>query len=291
MAYCDACNDLMQNASEFVLNGITDKICESLTKNEGLNPDLPTLHTNCEDLKKVVDCLVGAFGEKIKGADPCDWKKYVGDLVDNLYITLKAMGCSDCGQWLAIDDLYRRVDELRVMLEALLGARYLRLTKDVDYELAFFNGFEGAIVNDIYVGVIAMGDRVQLRMSSGPTDDYLLKNLALINVDMAHSSPIASVPKARIYGIKFKGDYAYLNDYIYVPGQSHSTGIWNVRPTSLRASWQATIWEYPDTQGFKILTGISSYADGYNTQFSIYGDNSIHSGGINHSIDAVLVKP
>lgn len=277
---CASCNNLRQYAPDVVVNGITEKVCESLRMNEGLNGDLEELHTNCEDIKDLVDCLLGQYLESVPAMDNCDWKKALEGALANLITTLEAMGCSDCGQW----------DEIKAIQDGLAG-QYTRLIKGTDYDITWFNGFNSeGTTGDIYVGIIVSGNRAQLRMSSGPAENLRLRNARLIDVDLAHHLPIDESPKSRIYGIKFKGEYAYLNDYTYIPGSVHSTGIWNIRPASLRAAWQATMWEYPDAQGYKVIVGIASYADGYNDQFSVFGDDSIYMNAGNHLIDATLLK-
>lgn len=99
---CSACNDLREYAPEFVVNGVTDNVCESLQANTGLNPNLDTKHTDCEDLHDVNDCLVGNMDDEVEEFEVCDWKDFMHQFIPNLYETLKAMICAICGLWKAI---------------------------------------------------------------------------------------------------------------------------------------------------------------------------------------------
>lgn len=96
---CEACSNLRENAPDFVANGVTDSICESLKNDTGLNPNAVSLHTDCEDLHDANDCLVGSLDSKIEAHEVCDWKTFMHKLVPNLYELIKAIICSICGLW------------------------------------------------------------------------------------------------------------------------------------------------------------------------------------------------
>ena len=92
---CTACNDLREYAPDFVLNGVNDDTCCHLYKNEGLSG--ADDHTNFDDLHDVNDCLIGNMQDELDAFDVCEWKDYMNELVGNMYETLKAMICSQCG--------------------------------------------------------------------------------------------------------------------------------------------------------------------------------------------------
>lgn len=96
---CGSCNDLRSYAPSFVQNGVTNAICTSLENDTGLNPNLTTLHTDCEDLKDVNDCLVGRMDGELEAYETCDWKTFMHKFIPNLYETIKAGICSICGLW------------------------------------------------------------------------------------------------------------------------------------------------------------------------------------------------
>lgn len=79
MTDCQACEELKTTSPEFVLHGITDKECKSLQKNTGLNPKLPVLHNNCQDLNNMNDCLLGYLGEELTAVNMCDIKDFIQD--------------------------------------------------------------------------------------------------------------------------------------------------------------------------------------------------------------------
>lgn len=103
---CESCDNLRENAPEYVINGTTSAICTSLQNDTGLNPNLSTLHTNAEDLHDINDCTIGRMAQEIEGYDVCDWKEFMQKYVPNNYELLKAMICSEDGQWQNIHDLW-----------------------------------------------------------------------------------------------------------------------------------------------------------------------------------------
>ncbi|PZL69934.1 hypothetical protein CI088_16940 [Enterococcus plantarum] len=110
--YCAACDNLKEYAANFIINGITEKECNSLKKDTGLNPNLDVLHTNCEDLNDLNDCLIGALKDTLADQNVCDWKAFMDQLMTNLQLMNKAMVCSDCGQWLKTHELETSINKL-----------------------------------------------------------------------------------------------------------------------------------------------------------------------------------
>ena len=96
---CASCSELRENAPDFIANGVTETIAESLANNTGLNPNLDVLHDDCTDLDLANDCLIGFMPKEIEGYDNCDWKDFSKKFLGNLYELLKAMIASECGQW------------------------------------------------------------------------------------------------------------------------------------------------------------------------------------------------
>ncbi|WP_086350257.1 hypothetical protein [Candidatus Enterococcus clewellii] len=123
--HCEACENLKEYAANFIINGITDRECNSLQKDTGLNPKLPVLHNNCEDLNDLNDCLLGALGDTLAEYDVCDWKEFMSKLMTNLQLLNKAMICSECGQWVKIHELEDSINKLwekMAKVEAALDA-------------------------------------------------------------------------------------------------------------------------------------------------------------------------
>ena len=293
---CEACDDLRKDAPDLLLNGITDKICENLMKNRGLNPNLSALHNNCEDIKKMIDCFIGGHRDALKAADPCDWKKFIDVMLRNLYVTLEAMGCGDCGQWLEIDkiwaeikNIYDAIQDLYDLIEAISGAgNSKRLQKGVDYDIKLYNNFYNT---DMDLSVRITNTKTQAIIRVGNLSGDPLKHDRLVDIKMLHTDPIMDVPASWMYGIVFKGAYAHLNAYDFRADTSSSNGIWNIRPKTLRASWQGGLGTATDINGYKIFTYLGGYADGYNDQFTVYGDNTMYSPHINNTVYITLVKP
>lgn len=94
---CDACSKLQEDAAEFVQNGVTTSICNSLKNNTGFNTSSD--NDNCTDLDYANDCLIGNMEDALEAYDVCSWKKFMKDFIHNLWNVLKAMICSMCGLW------------------------------------------------------------------------------------------------------------------------------------------------------------------------------------------------
>lgn len=99
---CGACQELRENAPEFVENGVTSTVCTSLQNDTGLNPNLTVTHTDAEDLHTANDCLIGQMDAQLEAFDTCDWKKFMHRFIPNVYEMLKAIICSLKGIWLKI---------------------------------------------------------------------------------------------------------------------------------------------------------------------------------------------
>ena len=118
---CNACSDLAEYASSFVVNGVTSTVATSLRNDTGLNPNLSSLHKNCPDLLDVNDCLVGKMAGDVEAYDVCEWKEYMHDLVDNLYETNKAIINSGCGAWSNIHDIEDSIEGLCELIDNVMS--------------------------------------------------------------------------------------------------------------------------------------------------------------------------
>lgn len=97
---CDACSDLQENSPEFVLNGVTDNVYNSIINDTGFNT--ASGHNDCTDLNNANDCLIGNMEEEVDSYDVCGWKEFMPDFIHNLWTTLKAIIAAICGMWTRI---------------------------------------------------------------------------------------------------------------------------------------------------------------------------------------------
>ena len=116
---CNACEDLREYAPDFVQNGVTDTVCNSMKNDTGINPTATVTHNDCEDLNTANDCLVGRMDGELEAYDQCEWKKFMHKLLPNLYTLLKLMICAICGIWVNIHDLWHQIDLLWAEINAL----------------------------------------------------------------------------------------------------------------------------------------------------------------------------
>ncbi len=114
---CGACNDLREYAPHFVQNGITSTECNSLKNDTGLNPSLTTLHTDCDDLNDVNDCLVGRMDGDLEAYETCDWKKFMHKFIPNVYETIKGIICALCGAWAKLHDHDDQLEDLCIKID------------------------------------------------------------------------------------------------------------------------------------------------------------------------------
>lgn len=113
---CDACSNLREYNANFIMNGVTDDIAASLANNTGLNACLTDLHTDCEDLNDVNDCLIGHMDDDVDNYEVCDWKSLAHNFFPNLYETLKAMIASICGLWTNMSDILEKISKINTYI-------------------------------------------------------------------------------------------------------------------------------------------------------------------------------
>lgn len=98
---CSACEQLRQDAPNFVVNGMGDTEVASLKNNTGLNPS--SGNDDCEDLNNMNDCLVKNMETEIDSYNVCSWKDYMKALVGNLWTMFKGVISAICGLWTKVD--------------------------------------------------------------------------------------------------------------------------------------------------------------------------------------------
>ena len=206
---CGACNDLREYAPDFVQNGVTNKICNSLANDTGLNPNLTTLHTDCEDLKDVNDCLVGRMDGEIEAYEVCDWKKYMHKFIPNLYETIKAGICSICGLW-------KNIHKHECEIEYLYSGATFRFNEETSGDayavagkgVSFLNIDATATSANLYLVYIAGG----LMLGGG---SYLF-----YNTDFTDAAPCGNFDLETTYSISSarKGNTAWLQTGLPLTG-------------------------------------------------------------------------
>lgn len=94
---CTACQELREDAPEFVTNGVTDTVCKSLHKDTGL--DSSNGNDDETDLHTANDCLIGRMRDEINSYDLCDWKDFMRKYIGNDYEVNKGIICALGGLW------------------------------------------------------------------------------------------------------------------------------------------------------------------------------------------------
>lgn len=94
---CSACSELQEDSANFVQNGVTTQVCNSLKNNTGFNPS--SGHNDCTDLDDANDCLIGNMEDEVDAYDVCGWKEFMPKFIHNLWNVIKAIICAICGLW------------------------------------------------------------------------------------------------------------------------------------------------------------------------------------------------
>lgn len=100
---CTSCQDLREDAPEFVTNGVTSAVCSSLANDTGL--DKTNGNNDATDLHNANDCLIGRMLDEIDAYDVCDWKEFMRRYIRNEYEENKAIICALGGLWSLIHKL------------------------------------------------------------------------------------------------------------------------------------------------------------------------------------------
>ena len=63
------------------------------------------------------DCLIGAEVDEAEITEVCNWREYMGGLVQNIWTMNKALICAICGLWDNVVELIERVTEVEKLAE------------------------------------------------------------------------------------------------------------------------------------------------------------------------------
>lgn len=297
MAYCDSCDTLKNLSATFWQNGVTTAVCNSLKNNTGLNANLSTPHTNCEDFEYMIDCMIGGITEQLDAYDACDIKDWIRMAMSNLYTLEKAYNCSLCGLW-------QRLEDLEEVVNSLLRQNYQDLVYGTDYTMRWFSDWYSN-AGHVSVRAIETPATLAVRVIGSSGEGTRPRHDNLKSLELRHTSPISDRPRSRMFGIRFLGNYAKYNSiasggrYDFVTYSSGGTGIWNAYNTAgfpFGGSHMGVVslaQNYTDENNatWTMMGNAVSYADGYNLQFTTaagYPDGC-YLPSINMSIDATFI--
>lgn len=153
---CSACEELRQTAPDFVVNGLSDDACTSLSNGTGLNPS--NENDNCTDLDNINDCLIGNMATEVEAYDVCDWKEFMKNFIPNLWTTHKALICAICGVWKHIRKLWCTIDHITEGASFTFGENTEGVEskivpgKGVDFSIRSADDQHGADIAITYIG-------------------------------------------------------------------------------------------------------------------------------------------
>ncbi|WP_406834442.1 hypothetical protein ABLU29_09550 [Lactococcus lactis] len=121
-------NDIRNGDENFCFSEITDKICENLQNDEGINPSVSHSNTDCDDLSSLNDLATGSLHNSLMTLNICDvdaYKCWLDSLLSWFWNLFKAIICAICGLWCHVRDLYKndniQQQEIECLSEALIA--------------------------------------------------------------------------------------------------------------------------------------------------------------------------
>lgn len=195
---CSACDDLRNDAPNFVVNGLTDTEIASLKNNTGLNPS--NNNKDCEDLNNMNDCLIGNMEEEVELYDVCDWKTYMTQFVPNIWTMFAGIIAAICGIWTNISNLWKMANRIDCLVDYMMkgadfefgeytqtGNSYIVAGKGV----SFANVGQSGTSNDITI-TYAGGAMSVLNGSCKFYEDDFVDRVEVANYDESGIDPTTS---------------------------------------------------------------------------------------------------
>lgn len=150
---CSACEQLREDAPNFVVNGMGETEVASLQNNTGLNPS--SGNDDCEDLNAMNDCLVKNMETEIDSYNVCSWKDYMKALVGNLWTVNKGIISAICGLWAKVNCVYDGLVNLADAIGHTIGSqafvRYYRDNSGTGYGYEWDTNAGDSHILDIYM--------------------------------------------------------------------------------------------------------------------------------------------
>ena len=192
--FCNTCADLRENSSDFYINGVTDRVCESLQQNQGF--DHENSDDNCSSLHKADDCLVNTLIEKLPAYDVCDWNEFMSEYLPNQYNMNEALICWLCGIEKRL--FAQKLDvELRWLNIKTIQGTVTRVDKQGNFT---YEWYDWTIEGQKAYGKGILTGKVNFCMKElgGLKAQYQLQNVEIkrIKWDLIDSSGVATTPWA-----------------------------------------------------------------------------------------------
>lgn len=172
--------------------------------------------------------------------------------------------------WKEIEKIWKEIKEIWNYLDNLANPEYKTISPS-NYDVAFRNGFSGSVV----ISYLDLGSYYTLKITTSSSDK--LKNSNLKNTKLRHNLSLRECPQSVIFQIKFKNEFAFLNDKSYLNG-SGGSDVWNIDANSSQPlSWAVSCGinskynNFSDSSwnNYTLTLSCITIADGYNTQYSL----------------------
>lgn len=161
---CSACDELRNDAPNFVLNGIGDTEVASLKNNTGLNPS--SGNDDCTDLNNMNDCLIANMESEVEAYSSCEWKPFAKTYIRNEWTVFKGIVASICGVWTNLKNLWTLANKLQCQVDYLFQGAEFKFgegsTDKKSYIVAgkgasFANVSQSGVSSDITITYVAGG--------------------------------------------------------------------------------------------------------------------------------------
>lgn len=284
---CSSCDDLRQDAPDFIIDGLDDDACTSLQNDTGLNAS--SGNNDCTDLHNLNDCLIGQMENEVDSYSACDWKDFMKQFIPNLWTTAKGIICSICGIWTNIHNLWTLVNKLECMVNYMMKGAQFKFTETADNTtsyivagrgVSFANVSQSGTAGDLEIeyisgGVCTIGGSVKLYAGNNVTFTDRISGYCY---DDNGVNPTKTASR--------KGNSAW-NGSNTKPGGHTSQLVYEIR--ILKS-------EYPEIKRFFGNTGLNMDGGGYHAEFirigegkyapGQYGDCNREDGTPDHSGDS-----
>lgn len=109
-------DEIRNGDDDFCFNEITNKICENLQNDEGINPSATHSNTDCDDLTALNDLATGSLHNALMTLNMCDvdaYKCWLDNLLSWQWNVDKGIICAICGLWTNVHNLWDKIDNLQ----------------------------------------------------------------------------------------------------------------------------------------------------------------------------------
>ncbi len=153
---------------DFCFIEITNKICESLQNDEGINPSAAHSNTDCDDLNSLNDLAAAKLHNALMVLDMCDvdeYKCWLDSLLSWQWNVDKGIVCAICGLWTNVHNLWDKVENLQDQINQIQQSITINGKIEVPREVPINPG----LVTPVDLGNVTSDTRIAITWHLGST--------------------------------------------------------------------------------------------------------------------------